>query len=127
MTTHETLVAGQFGSRAKAYLESAVHAAGEDLDFMARIVGERPDAAALDMGCGGGHVTFRLAPHVRKIVASDLSAEMLAVVAAEAERRGLANVETARGAAETCRCRTRRSTSSPRATARITGATCPRA
>ena len=100
MTTHETLVAGQFGSRAKAYLESAVHAAGEDLDFMARIVGERPDAAALDMGCGGGHVTFRLAPHVRKIMASDLSAEMLAVVAAEAERRGLANVETARGAAE---------------------------
>jgi len=100
MTTHETLVVGQFGSQAKAYLESAVHAAGADLDLMSEIVGERPEAVALDMGCGGGHVSFRLAPHVRKIVASDLSREMLEVVAAEASRRGLANLETAQSPAE---------------------------
>jgi len=48
---------------------SAVHAGGEDLELMARLVVERPDAAAIDVGCGGGHVALRLARLVGKVVA----------------------------------------------------------
>ena len=46
----------------------------------------------LDLGCGGGHVSYRVAPHVREVVAYDLSAEMLAAVRATAAERGLANI-----------------------------------
>jgi SAM-dependent methyltransferase len=98
--SHETVVGGQFGSRAEAYLTSAVHAAGADLDALAALARGRPEARVLDLGCGGGHVAFAVAPHVREVVAYDLSPEMLAVVAGAARDRGLGNVTTARGVAE---------------------------
>jgi ubiquinone/menaquinone biosynthesis C-methylase UbiE len=102
--THHDVVLAQYDSRAAAYLNSPVHAAGADLDAMARLVGQQPDAVALDMGCGGGHVSLRLAPQVGKVVACDLSAEMLATVAAEAGRRGLSNVVVMRTSAEALPC-----------------------
>jgi SAM-dependent methyltransferase len=98
--SHEALVGGQFGARAAAYLTSAVHAQGEDLDMLAAVVRERPNGRALDLGCGGGHVTFAAAPHAREVVAYDLSQEMLDVVAVAAKERGLANVATRQGVAE---------------------------
>src|SRR6185437_12969138 len=55
---------------------------------------------ALDLGCGGGHVSFAVAPHVCEVVAYDLSAEMLAVVATAAHERGLRNLATQQGVAE---------------------------
>ncbi len=67
---------------------------------MVRLVGTRPGAAALDIGCGSGHVAFQLAPLVRSVVACDLSDAMLAVVAEEAARRGLANVTACRAPAD---------------------------
>jgi SAM-dependent methyltransferase len=81
-----------------------VHAAGADLDRMADLIGSRPDAVALDMGCGGGHVAFRMAGLVGKVVAVDLSAAMLETVGAEARRRGLDNIVTKRSAAEALPC-----------------------
>ncbi|HEX7966971.1 MAG TPA: methyltransferase domain-containing protein [Stellaceae bacterium] len=54
----------------------------------------------LDLGCGGGHVTFNVAPHVREVVAYDLSPEMLNVVARAARDRGLGNVTTKQGVVE---------------------------
>ncbi|MCS0615263.1 class I SAM-dependent methyltransferase [Massilia kyonggiensis] len=104
MQTHDATVLEQYDSRAEAYLTSAVHAAGADLDRMADLIGNRPDAVALDMGCGGGHVAFRMAGQVGKVVAYDLSAAMLDTVAAEARRRGLDNVVTKQGAAEAMPC-----------------------
>jgi ubiquinone/menaquinone biosynthesis C-methylase UbiE len=98
------VVASQFGPRAQAYLASAVHASGQDLDLLEQRVGPRPEAIALDMGCGGGHVSFRLAPLVKKLVAYDLSPDMLATVGEEAQRRGLENIVTKQGAAEDLPC-----------------------
>ena len=98
--SHEALVGGQFGSRAAAYLTSAVHAQGEDLDMLAAVVRERPNARVLDLGSGSGHVTFHAAPHAREVVAYDLSSDMLAVVARAAQERGFANVTTRQGFAE---------------------------
>jgi SAM-dependent methyltransferase len=98
--SHESLVGDQFGSRAAVYLASAVHAQGEDLARLAALVRERPDARVLDLGCGGGHVTFHAAPHAREVVAYDLSSDMLDVVARAAKERGLGNVTTRQGVAE---------------------------
>ena len=71
--THEAVVGAQFGARASAYLTSAVHAAGADLDALAALVRDRPGARVLDLGSGGGHVSFAAAPHVGEVVACDLS------------------------------------------------------
>jgi SAM-dependent methyltransferase len=98
--SQEVLVAGQFGPQAAAYVASQVHAQGEDLQQLAATVAGRSGARVLDLGCGGGHVAFNAAVHVREAVAYDLSAEMLSAVAAEANRRGLANVTTRQGAVE---------------------------
>lgn len=98
--SHDTIVQRQFGQQAHAYLESAVHAQGEDLERMVHVIGPRPGARALDLGCGGGHVAFRLSALVEEVVAYDLSHAMLGVVAAEATRRGLNNLTTRRGFVE---------------------------
>src|ERR1700749_5061446 len=91
---HEALVDDQFGSRANAYLTSAVHAQGRDLEALVALATNHRDARVLDLGCGGGHVSFNVAPHVREVVAYDLSAEMLGVVAKAAGERGLAHLST---------------------------------
>ena len=98
--THEAVVNAQFGARAAAYLSSAVHAAGGDLDALAALLRGQSEARVLDVGCGAGHVSFAVAPQVHEVVACDLSPEMLAVVAAAAHERGLANVATREGVAE---------------------------
>ncbi len=102
--SHNAIVNRQFDPQAQAYLTSAVHANGADLERMVELVGSRPDAIALDMGCGGGHAAFRLAPLVNRVVAYDLSNSMLTVVADEAGRRGLPNIVTKLGAAEALSC-----------------------
>jgi ubiquinone/menaquinone biosynthesis C-methylase UbiE len=55
----------------------------------------------LDLGCGGGHAAFAVAPVVAEVVAFDLSREMVDAVAVEAKRRGLSNITTRQGAVET--------------------------
>lgn len=94
------VVGAQFGSQAQAYVTSAVHSQGPDLEAMATLLGSARDARVLDLGCGGGHVSFMAAPRVREVVAYDLSAEMLEAVAGAARERGLANIRTRQGVAE---------------------------
>lgn len=97
---HNAVVHRQYDSQAEAYLHSQVHAAGEDLEGMAHYIGRQTIGKLLDLGCGGGHVSFRLAPLVETVVAYDLSQPMLQTVAAEARKRNLDNIVTEQGAAE---------------------------
>jgi SAM-dependent methyltransferase len=98
--THEALVDQQFGSRAAAYLTSAPHAQGADLAALAALVTGAGGARVLDLGCGAGHVSFHAAPHVKEVVAYDLSPDMLNVVARAAAERGLTNIATRQGVVE---------------------------
>ncbi|MDJ0447806.1 class I SAM-dependent methyltransferase [Methylocystis sp. JR02] len=98
--THETVVAAQFGPRARAYVQSAVHAQGADLEALENIVAAIAPERALDIGAGGGHVSYVMARHAGLVTALDLSAEMLEAVAATAREKGLANIEAAEGPAE---------------------------
>ena len=79
---HEKVVEAQFGPRAKAYVESAVHAQGPDLQALDAVVQQAAPARALDLGTGGGHVAYLLARHAIAVTAVDLSRDMLAAVAA---------------------------------------------
>jgi SAM-dependent methyltransferase len=98
--SHEALVGRQFGTRAAAYLSSAVHARGADLEALAALVEEESQARVLDLGCGAGHVSFAVAPRAKSVVAYDLSADMLDVVARAAADRGFDNISTRQGVAE---------------------------
>jgi ubiquinone/menaquinone biosynthesis C-methylase UbiE len=100
MRSHSQVVTEQFGNTAAAYLTSAVHAQGKDLGELAQIAATIPHARVLDLGCGGGHVAFAVAPVVDSVVAYDLSAQMLEVVAASAQERGLNNLSVQQGSAD---------------------------
>ncbi|VUT02758.1 putative methyltransferase YcgJ [Klebsiella spallanzanii] len=102
MTTrsHHDNVEKQFGSQASAYLTSAVHASGRDLQRLAERLADFPLAHVLDMGCGAGHASFAAAGQVTKVTAYDLSSQMLDVVAQAAKDKGFANIATQQGYAE---------------------------
>jgi ubiquinone/menaquinone biosynthesis C-methylase UbiE len=98
MISHDEQVDRQFGPVAAGYLSSLVHSQGADLGEVAdKLSGAN---RVLDVGCGAGHLSFALARTVGSIVASDLSAQMLTTVAAEAKRRGLSNLSTQRASVE---------------------------
>lgn len=106
-SSHDALVDEQFGSRAASYVASEVHAQGEDLERLAAWMREarerrtdRRKLDVLDLGCGGGHVSYAVAPDAGRVVAYDPSQAMLTAVAGEAARRGLNNISTQLGRSE---------------------------
>ena len=98
--THHDLVSSQFGTAAAAYVASPVHAAGADLDQLEGLVLRAPKASVLDLGCGSGHVSLRLAQWVAEVTAYDLSDGMLAAVRREAARLGRSNIVCRQGSVE---------------------------
>lgn len=98
--TQQEFAAITYAPRAADYVTSAVHAAGPDLDQMEALLTGQSEAVVLDLGCGGGHVSYRAAPHVAQVVAVDVTPAMLAQVQREAAARGLQNIVTREAAAE---------------------------
>ena len=101
MTTGQNdFTAAHYAPRAGAYVTSTVHGSGADLDQIETIVRDHPAARVLDLGCGGGHVSYRAAPHVAEVVACDVTAAMLDAVTRIAADRGLTNISVKQAAAE---------------------------
>jgi SAM-dependent methyltransferase len=95
-----SFAATHYAPRAQDYVTSAVHSSGADLDQLESLLRGRALGRVLDLGCGGGHVSYRAAPHVREVVACDVTQAMLDAVAATAAARGLANITTLQAPAE---------------------------
>lgn len=70
-------VRAQFGKTAAAYVASATHASGEDLERLVAVAAPRSGERALDLGCGVGHTLRRIAPLVAVAVGADATLEML--------------------------------------------------
>ena len=87
-----SLVQQQFGVHAQNYVTSTVHAQGESLNRMVELVQPQPHWRALDIATGGGHTALAFAPHVREVVASDITAPMLAAAEKFIRGKGFANV-----------------------------------
>ena len=96
----QEFVAAQYSSRAEAYVHSLNHSTGDDLDEIERELRGCGSAQVLDLGCGGGHASYRAAPHVARVVACDITLSMLAAVAEQASQRGLSNITVQQAAAE---------------------------
>jgi ubiquinone/menaquinone biosynthesis C-methylase UbiE len=93
------LVQQKFGAAAADYAASAVHAEGPSLARAVTLVSPQSGWRVLDVATGAGHMAAAFAPHVAKVIASDITDEMLAEAAKLAAAKGLANVETARAEA----------------------------
>jgi len=87
-------VQAQFGASSDAYATSDIHAKGESLAILLELVQPQPGWQMVDVATGAGHTALAFAPRVARVVATDLTAEMLAKTAELAAGRGLANVET---------------------------------
>ncbi len=96
----KTLVQEQFGKTHAEYLTSKPHAKGASLERLLTLAAPQKDWHALDVATGGGHVAYTFAPHVARMWATDITQEMLDMVKAEAQKRGLANIRTAYAKAE---------------------------
>ncbi len=98
--TEKTFAAEHYAPRARDYVTSVVHSAGADLDQIEAELRGQNTARVLDLGCGGGHVSYRAAPLVAEVVACDITHSMLDAVAGTAAELGLHNIVVRQAAAE---------------------------
>jgi len=67
-----------FGQRASEYRLSTTHGNPVDLERMINLINPTSDDIALDVATGGGHTAISLAKYVNRVVAIDITPEMLA-------------------------------------------------
>ncbi len=87
-------VQAQFGAASEAYAASAVHAKGESLKLLTELIHPQPAWVMLDVATAAGHTALAFAPRVAKVIATDLTEEMVNKAAEMVAQRGLTNVET---------------------------------
>ena len=83
----------QFGATAQSYVDSPNHRDRDDLATMVAWAAPQPADYALDISTGGGHAALAMAPHVARIVVSDLTPQMLAAAQAHLRGKGVANAD----------------------------------
>jgi ubiquinone/menaquinone biosynthesis C-methylase UbiE len=93
------LVQQKFGAAAADYGACSIHASGPSLARLVELVAPGPEWQALDVATGAGHTAMTFAPLVARVVASDITEEMLAETRKLAAAKGLANLATARAEA----------------------------
>lgn len=82
----------QFGAVAQAYATSAVHASGLDLKRLVEAAALTGSEQVLDLGCGAGHTALAVAAGAAKVVAIDITPEMIEVARGLAATRNADNV-----------------------------------
>ncbi len=90
----------EFGKHAESYRRSVGHAEGASLKRLVELVQPEADWSVLDIATGAGHTAFAFAPHVREVLATDITPEMLAQTVKGAAERALENVTVAHAEAE---------------------------
>lgn len=100
MSDNKASIQKQFGDSAANYATSAVHVSGADLDAMLQAEPLNDTMHILDAGCGAGHTALAFAPHVKSVIAYDLTPAMLTQVERLAVGRGITNITTQAGDVE---------------------------
>lgn len=83
----------RFGRFAQGYVDSQTHARGYDLNRLLELAQPQPDWLVLDIATGGGHTALKFAPHVAKVVATDITPKMLDAAEKFIIEKGISNVE----------------------------------
>lgn len=87
------LIRQQFGANADKYATSAAHAKGESLGRLVELTQPQANWQVLDVSTGAGHTALTFAPRVARVIASDVTPQMLAAARKLAQERGIVNVE----------------------------------
>ncbi len=66
-----------FARTAESYVSSFSHRTGDDLKRLIDLGEWNPQQQALDIATGGGHTALAVAPHVARVVVTDLTPRML--------------------------------------------------
>jgi len=82
----------RFGAHAENYVRSADHTESESRDRLLVLTAPKPDWRVLDVATGGGHTALAFAPHVREVVATDITKEMLEAAERHIRASGATNV-----------------------------------
>ena len=82
----------QFGQHAEKYRKSSVHGDKETLEYIVNALAPDGSERAVDVGCGGGHMSTALAARVKELVAIDVTPQMLVQTGLLAGEKGLSNV-----------------------------------
>lgn len=93
-------VKDSFGPNAHAYTVSQGHANQTELEKLVERTAPQPADCLLDIGTGAGHTAIAFAPAVSRVIAYDLTPQMLEEVERNAAAKGITNLETRQGAAE---------------------------
>ena len=91
-----SLVEQKFGAAAADYAASSVHAHGPSLARTVALVAPQSSWTVLDIATGAGHTALAFAPLVKRVLAIDITPEMLEQAQSLAAERGLSNFETQR-------------------------------
>lgn len=100
MNNHYELNQQQYDDKAQNYLNSSIHATGQEFNKITNILQTKQIKSVLDLGCGGGHVSYHISPHVDQVVAYDLSHSMIEIVEKTAKSRNINNINIQQGRAE---------------------------
>ncbi|MFJ5715353.1 class I SAM-dependent methyltransferase [Neobacillus sp. NPDC093127] len=90
----------QFGKSAASYVSSTIHKDGKDLQKLVQMAAINGEEELLDIATGGGHTANAFAPFVKKVIAVDLTAEMLREAETFINENGHQNVEFKQADAE---------------------------
>ena len=90
----------RFGQFAQGYVQSSVHASGDDLERLVELAQPKTGWLMLDIATGGGHTALKFAPLVGRVVALDLTPKMLKAARGFITEKGVSNVAFTGGDAE---------------------------
>ena len=93
MDDPHNLIRQQFGAHARAYAASAVHAQGASLARLVELTQPQRNWSVLDVSAGAGHTALTFAPRVARVIAADLTPQMLDQARQGAQERGITNIE----------------------------------
>ncbi|MBI3537704.1 MAG: methyltransferase domain-containing protein [Chloroflexi bacterium] len=93
MSESNAVIRKQFGAHAADYATSATHAQGASLARLIELTDPQNNWTMLDVSTGAGHTAFTFALYVAKIIAVDLTPEMLEQARKLAQERKIKNIE----------------------------------
>jgi ubiquinone/menaquinone biosynthesis C-methylase UbiE len=100
--TQHDVIRREFGRQAASFGEHGLTLSNQAyLRWMVDQLDLQPHFEVLDVAAGTGHLSRAIAPHVKRVVALDLTPEMLDQGKREAAQQGLTNVMFELGEAET--------------------------
>lgn len=97
---HVDRIRAQFTRQADVYARMRQTTDQKGLDGLVKLSGAAPGQRVLDVACGPGFLTMTFAARTAHATGFDATDAFLALARAEAERRGLANIEFRSGDAE---------------------------